>query len=83
MGSREHIVAHGTMYERTGPLEKIHTVSLGSANVRVSIDFVIVEDALLPIPIPGEAATVGEALGYQVAWPKNLVVVNYEVKLLL
>lgn len=78
VGSREHIVAHGTMFERVGPHETIHTVLLGPDNVRVSVDVVIVEDALLPIPIPGEAATIGETLGYQLAWPKKLVLVDYE-----
>ncbi|KAF7154216.1 hypothetical protein RHSIM_Rhsim01G0018800 [Rhododendron simsii] len=63
VGSREHVVAHGTMFERVGPHETIHTVLLGPDNVRVSVDVMIIEDALLPIPIPGEAATIGEALG--------------------
>ncbi|KAF5955025.1 hypothetical protein HYC85_007881 [Camellia sinensis] len=33
VGSLENIVAHGTMYERTGPQEVIHTVPLGKFNV--------------------------------------------------
>lgn len=84
MGSGEHIVAHGTMFERVGPDEKIHTVLLGPDNVRVSVDFVIDESALLPITSGGvDATTVGEALGHHLPWPKKLVLVDYKVEHLL
>lgn len=83
MGSVENIVAHGTVYERVSSDETIHTLPLGDANVRVSVEFVIIPDALLPIPIPGDATLVGEAVGYEVAWPRNLVLVGDEVKFFL
>lgn len=79
MGNRENIVARGTVYETTGPNEVIHSVPLGEGNVRVSIDVVLVNDALLPIPIAGEITILGHAMGYQVAWPKKLVLVGNEV----
>ena len=80
VGTIDKIVARGMIYEGVGPDEVIHTVPLGEANVRVSIDIVIIKEALLPIPIPGEANKVGEAIGYQVAWPRNLVLVGDEVQ---
>lgn len=79
MGSIENIVAHGTMYETVSSDEAMHT-QLGDSNVCVTIDFVIVPYAHLPIPVPGSVTLVGEAVGYQVAWPKNLVLVDDEVK---
>ncbi|KAG5562854.1 hypothetical protein RHGRI_005547 [Rhododendron griersonianum] len=78
VGSIENIVAHGRMYERVSSDETIHTLPLGELNVRVYVDFVIIPHALLPIPIPGDATSVGEAVGYELAWPKNLVLVNDE-----
>jgi hypothetical protein len=45
----------------------------------VYIDFVIKKkDAILPVPIAGEVYIVGEATGYYVAWPKNLVLLGDE-----
>ncbi|XP_058185700.1 uncharacterized protein LOC131302926 [Rhododendron vialii] len=78
MGSIENIVAHGRMYERVSSDETIHTLPLGDLNVRVYVDFVIIPHALLPIPIPGDETSVGEVMGYELAWPKNLVFVNDE-----
>ncbi|XP_028096532.1 uncharacterized protein LOC114296432 [Camellia sinensis] len=78
VGSIENTVAHGTVYERIEPNEPIHTVPLGESNVRVSIEVVIQKDAPLPIPISDEMLIVGEAVGFFVAWPKNLVLVGDE-----
>ncbi|XP_058201697.1 uncharacterized protein LOC131316371 isoform X2 [Rhododendron vialii] len=78
VGSLDNIVAHGTMFEKVGPEEPLHTVPLGEANVRVSIDFVIQKDAILPVPIVGELYVVGDATGYHVAWPKNLILFGNE-----
>ncbi|XP_058184902.1 uncharacterized protein LOC131302348 [Rhododendron vialii] len=65
VGSIENIVAHGRMYERVSSDETIQTLPLGDLNVRVYVDFVIIPHALLPIPIPGDATSVGEAVGYE------------------
>ncbi|KAH7849778.1 hypothetical protein Vadar_022857 [Vaccinium darrowii] len=78
VGSLDNIVAHGEMFEKVGPEEVVHTVPLGDAYVRVYIDFVIKKDAILPVPIAGEVSIVGEATGYYVAWPKNLVLLGDE-----
>ena len=81
MGSLDNIVAHGELFEKVGPEEVVHTVPLGDAYVRVYIDFVIKKkkDAILPVPIAREVYIVGEATGYYVAWPKNLVLLADEV----
>ncbi|GMP28940.1 hypothetical protein CsSME_00004273 [Camellia sinensis var. sinensis] len=68
IGSIENIVAHGTVYERIEHNEAIHTVPLGESNVH----------APLPIPIPDEMFIVGEAVGFFVAWPNSLVLVDDE-----
>ncbi|XP_028104829.1 uncharacterized protein LOC114303883, partial [Camellia sinensis] len=78
IGSIENIVAHGTVYERIEHNEAIHTVPLGESNVRVSVEVVIQKDAPFPVPIPDEMLIVGEAVGFFVAWPKNLVLVGDE-----
>ncbi|KAI8529959.1 hypothetical protein RHMOL_Rhmol11G0016600 [Rhododendron molle] len=78
VGSLDNIVAHGTMFEKFGPEVPLHIVPLGEANVCVSIDFVIQNDAILPVPIPGETYVVGDATGYHVAWPKNLILFGNE-----
>lgn len=79
MGSIEFIVAHGTMYETVSSDKSTHMLPLRDSSVRVTVDFVIVSHAHLPIPVPGSMTLVGEALGYQVAWPKNLVLFGNEV----
>lgn len=63
-------------------------VPLEESNLRVSIDVVKVGEAFLPIPIPEGlhsvgAATVGEAVGFHVAWPKSLILFAPEVYILL
>ncbi|KAI8529971.1 hypothetical protein RHMOL_Rhmol11G0017500 [Rhododendron molle] len=78
VGSLDNTVAHGTMFEKFGPDVPLHIVPLGEANVCVSIDFVIQKDAILPVPIPGETYVVGDATGYHVAWPTNLILFGNE-----
>ncbi|KAI8534264.1 hypothetical protein RHMOL_Rhmol10G0076600 [Rhododendron molle] len=80
VGSLNNVVADGTVYKSSGPNERIHTVPLGEGNLRVLIDSVKVGHANLPIPIPEVAATVEEALGCFVAWPKSHILFAPEVK---
>lgn len=54
----------------------------------MSVDCVKVGEAFLPIPIPEGAATigaatVGEVIGFHVAWPKSLILFAPEVYILL
>lgn len=72
----ENIVAHGTIMEITAANPTIHGVALGKDNERVVIDIVLDDQAFLPFPIRADDIfTVGQALGYMVAWPKNLITI--------
>ncbi|KAL6349880.1 hypothetical protein AAG906_001767 [Vitis piasezkii] len=61
VGTRENTVAGGTIVMDCGP------------NYLVVLDAPYESNAPLPIPIPGQATTVGAAVGYQVLWPTHLV----------
>ncbi|RVW87691.1 hypothetical protein CK203_057234 [Vitis vinifera] len=61
VGTRENTVAGGTIVMDCGP------------NYLVVLDAPYESYTPLPIPIPGQATTVGAAVGYQVLWPTHLV----------
>ncbi|WJZ95437.1 hypothetical protein VitviT2T_014208 [Vitis vinifera] len=61
VGTRENTVAGGTIVMDCGP------------NYLVVLDAPYESNTPLPIPIPGQATTVGVAVGYQVLWPTHLV----------
>ncbi|WKA02358.1 hypothetical protein VitviT2T_020557 [Vitis vinifera] len=61
VGTRENTVAGGTIVMDCGP------------NYLVVLDAPYESNTPLPIPIPGQATTVGAAVGYQVLWPTHLV----------
>ncbi|RVW95087.1 hypothetical protein CK203_025580 [Vitis vinifera] len=63
IGTKENIVAGGTIILECGP------------NYLVVVDAPYDSSAPLPIPIPGQTTTVGAAIGYQVLWPTNLVII--------
>lgn len=75
-----NIVAKGTRFERKGDQDRVHNVLLGANHVRVSVDEVFKENALLPVPVGDELVTVQSARGSQVAWPKDFVLNDIEVK---
>ena len=70
----------GIVFEKSGPHEKIHNVSLGEQNVRVSITKPILSNVALPIPVGDEMTQVKDAIGSIVAWPKDFVLSGLEVK---
>lgn len=80
LGSKNKIVAKGKVYGKTGPLEKIHNISLGEHNVRVSIDCVLCPDSPLPIPVHGILTTILDAHNSFVAWPEKWVILGDKVK---
>lgn len=41
--------------------------------VHVSVEGFIKEEALIPVPVPGEIKTVEQAVGSNVAWPEELI----------
>lgn len=57
---------------------KIHGLSLGDKNYRVTITIAHKKKALIPIPVKDEIRTVGDALGGFVAWPKQFVLFDDE-----
>ncbi|KAL6347444.1 hypothetical protein AAG906_025159 [Vitis piasezkii] len=61
VGTRENTMAGGTIVMDCGP------------NYLVVLDAPYESNTPLPIPIPGQATTVGAAMGYQVLWPTHLV----------
>ncbi|KAL6327791.1 hypothetical protein AAG906_025619 [Vitis piasezkii] len=61
---KENIVAGGTIILECGP------------NYLVVVDAPYDSSAPLPIPIPGQTTIVGAAIGYQVLWPTDLVIIR-------
>lgn len=55
----------------------LHTLPLPPNHVKVMIEVEIDGEALLPIPLDEDTAKLGEAVGTCVAWPINLVVVDF------
>ncbi|RVW23602.1 hypothetical protein CK203_095836 [Vitis vinifera] len=64
IGTKENIVIGGTIILECGP------------NYLVVVDAPYDSSAPLPIPIPGQTTTVGAAIGYQVLWPTDLVIIR-------
>ena len=61
---KENVVAGGTIIRVCGP------------NYLVVVDAPYKSNTTLPIPIPDEITTVGNAAGYEVLWPTHLVILN-------
>lgn len=78
LGSPKSIVARGTVFFMGS---KLHNAPMPKDCMRVSIDEIVNESALLPFPISDEMKTLGSALGTHVAWPKHLVVAKDKVLL--
>ena len=74
------IVTEGLAFEKVGPNDLVHHVSLGEDNVLVSIDIVHNLDANLPIlVVSSNMITIKDACNSQVAWPKKYVLLGVEV----
>ncbi|RVX18427.1 hypothetical protein CK203_006309 [Vitis vinifera] len=61
IGTKENVVAAGTIILECG------------VNFLVVVDASYEPNAPLPVPIPNQITTIGEALGYQVLWPAQMV----------
>ncbi|RVW40159.1 hypothetical protein CK203_086194 [Vitis vinifera] len=61
IGTKENVVAAGTIILECG------------VNFLVVVDASYEPNAPLPVPIPNQIKTIGEALGYQVLWPAQMV----------
>ncbi|KAL3628017.1 Proteasome subunit beta type-3 [Castilleja foliolosa] len=69
---QKRLVAYGRIHMLGS---NIHNRKMNGDEVRVSVERVLVEDALVPFPTD-EVTVVGEALNQFIAWPKRLVVEN-------
>ena len=69
------VVARGTVFPSNSQGDNmIHNNPIASQNVRVSVDDVVPEYQLTPLPVPcDEHDTIGNAAGSFVQWPKDLV----------
>lgn len=64
MGTKENVVAGGTILKECG------------ANYLVVVDAPNDLSAPIPILIPEQITIVGDAIGYEVLWPINLVIIH-------
>ena len=68
------VVARGTVFPSSSQGDLIHNNPTAPHNVKVSIDDVLAEYQLTPLPVPcDEHETIGNAAGSFVQWPKELV----------
>ena len=72
-------MATGKVHNIPNVARVVHGVPLLSNQVRVSIEYIYEQEALLPIPLKDEAYTLNEALGTHVAWPCHLVIIAGKV----
>ncbi|XP_073031271.1 uncharacterized protein [Primulina eburnea] len=75
---RKNIVAYGTVVCVKGEDKLIHGVLLPHNCIRVSIDEAVDKLTPLPVPIPSECETIGDAVGTLVVWPEHLIVKSNE-----
>ncbi|KAL8101586.1 hypothetical protein AgCh_033474 [Apium graveolens] len=72
------VAARGTLFP-TNQGEMIHNNPISPQNVRVSVDDVITEYQLTPLPVPCyEHETIGNAVGSFVQWSKDLVMLGQD-----
>ena len=64
MRTKENVVAGGTIVKECG------------ANYLVVVDAPYDSNTPLPIPIPDQTTTAGDAIGYEVLWPSHLVIIH-------
>ncbi|KAL8156660.1 hypothetical protein AgCh_001666 [Apium graveolens] len=70
------VAARGTLFP-TNQGEMIHNNPIAPQNVRVSVDDIITEYQLTPLPVPCyEHETIENAAGSFVQWPKDLVMLG-------
>lgn len=65
------MVALGIAYNNAD--ESLHNLPIPVNHLRVQIDTVIENAALLPVPIDDEVKTIEDAVGCFVAWPTVLI----------
>ncbi|VVA34984.1 PREDICTED: transposon CACTA, partial [Prunus dulcis] len=73
-GSKDNIVASGTIFDINVPQQLLPNVPLGEGNVRVSVNYALNGASPLPILVKGVLNTVEDVVGSQVAWLEYLIV---------
>lgn len=74
MDSIDNVVAFGLVYEDEELNNSVHGAPMQAGCIRVSVDGIINGDALVPVPVHGEIEKVHQAVGSQLAWPRDLVI---------
>ena len=64
IGTKENVVAAGTIVLECG------------VNFLVAVDASYDPNSLLPVPIPSQITTIGDAIGHQVLWLAQLVILT-------
>lgn len=78
MASDYHLVGKGKVYNTLGDL--IHNTPIPAGHLRVSVDYPIDPDALVPVPdVALDIRSVRDAVGSFVAWPLDLIFIDDEV----
>lgn len=77
------IAAYGTVVSTNGENQLLHGTPIPDNCVRVAVDHAVDGSASLPVPIPGECACIGEAIGTHVAWPVHLIRIANKVNVIL
>lgn len=67
-------VAFGVVFPPRKFGDKIHGKAMPPGCLRVSVEGFFKEEALIPVPVPGEIETVLQAVGSHVAWPEELII---------
>ena len=71
----ENKVAFGVVFPPHGNFgDMIHGKPMPPGCLRVSVVGFIKEEALIPVPVPGEIETVLQAVGSYVAWQEEFIV---------
>ncbi|KAL8123712.1 hypothetical protein AgCh_011634 [Apium graveolens] len=70
----ENVVVFGMVFPQDGMSSSVHGVPLQPGYVRVQVDGIIKEDALVQVPIAGEIETIVQAISSLLAWPEDMVI---------
>ena len=67
IGTKENVVGAGTMVLECG------------VNFLVAVDVSYEPNVPLPVPIPSQVTTLGDAIGHQVLWSAQLVILTTHI----
>lgn len=77
LGSQIVVVGHGMVHPASRPGDKCHNQEILADHVKVGIDAVEPRHEGTPLPVPTKHhSTIGEAVGSFAQWPKSLVLLR-------